>query len=252
MVAPCVTALQHLSTSITQILGSDQGTKHEPADLSTDIKLLMKSLAEHNIYKIKGWVFAEGDGSPTPDVIAAGVKQLANSSSNPLVEYNTAFQKLQVYLRLNPLVDNWSEELQSVAVPTMTTVGPAPDGASREMNSEIPQTIAVVPVDVDLPPIDTRLPEPSEVKFEGSDGRNSDIDGASVDGYEEEELTAFERTMDEVDEPTLTRDTAADVALDMDGNDDDFLFSSNMYDGEDTNSDYYYVDHVDDLDYEDD
>jgi hypothetical protein len=134
----------------------------------------------------------------------------------------------------------------------MTTVGPAPDGASREMNSEIPQTIAVVPVDVDLPPIDTRLPEPSEVKFEGSDGRNSDIDGASVDGYEEEELTAFERTMDEVDEPTLTRDTAADVALDMDGNDDDFLFSSNMYDGEDTNSDYYYVDDVDDLDYEDD
>ncbi|KAJ7026665.1 hypothetical protein C8F04DRAFT_966145 [Mycena alexandri] len=34
MVAPCVTALRHLSTSITQILGSDQGTKHEPADLS--------------------------------------------------------------------------------------------------------------------------------------------------------------------------------------------------------------------------
>ncbi|KAJ7175659.1 hypothetical protein C8R46DRAFT_1160852 [Mycena filopes] len=71
MVAPCVTALRHLSTSITRILGSDQGTKHEPADPSTDIKLLMKSLAEHDVYKIKGRVFAEGDGTPTPDVIAS-------------------------------------------------------------------------------------------------------------------------------------------------------------------------------------
>ncbi|KAJ6521414.1 hypothetical protein B0H10DRAFT_2206174 [Mycena sp. CBHHK59/15] len=66
MVAPCVTALRHLSTSITQILGSDQGTKHEPANLTTDIHLLMKSLAEHSVYQIKGRVFADGDGSPHP------------------------------------------------------------------------------------------------------------------------------------------------------------------------------------------
>ncbi|KAJ7768938.1 hypothetical protein B0H16DRAFT_1307636 [Mycena metata] len=248
MVAPCVTALRHLSTSITRILGSDQGTKHEPADLSTDIKLLMKSLAEHDVYKIKGLDLGRlGDGTPTPDVIAAGVEQLADSSSNPLVEYNTAFQKLQARLRLRPLVDNWSEEPQSVAAPTATTVG---SGASGEEDSDVLQTIAAAPVNFDLPPVDTHLPEPSQVDFEGSDVGNSDIDGASMDGFGEEELMAFERTMDEVDEPTLTRDMAADVALDMDGNDDDFLFSSNIYNDEDAGSDYYYVDDVNDLDYE--
>ncbi|KAJ7768856.1 hypothetical protein B0H16DRAFT_1307593 [Mycena metata] len=247
MVAPCVTALRHLSTSITQILGSDQGTKHEPADLSTDIKLLMKSLAEHDVYKMKGRVFAEGDGSPTPDVIAAGVEQLADSSSNPLVEYNAAFQKLQARLRLRPLVDDWSE---SVAAPTTAAAGPVPSAGSGEVSSNLSQRTVAAPVDVELSPVDT--PEPAEIEFEGSDAGNSDVDGASVDGYGEEELTAFERTMDEVDEPTLTRDTAADVALDMDGHDDNFLFSSNIYNDEDADSDYYYVDDVNDPDYAED
>ncbi|KAJ6594968.1 hypothetical protein B0H10DRAFT_1960575 [Mycena sp. CBHHK59/15] len=53
MVAPCITALWHLSTSITRILGSQQETKHEPANLSTDIQLLMASLTEHDVCKIK-------------------------------------------------------------------------------------------------------------------------------------------------------------------------------------------------------
>lgn len=67
---------------------------------TTDINLLMKSLAEHQVYEIKGRVFAEGDGSPTPYVISVGAQQLADSSANPLVEYNAAFRKLQARLRL--------------------------------------------------------------------------------------------------------------------------------------------------------
>ncbi|KAJ7075972.1 hypothetical protein C8R43DRAFT_1143727 [Mycena crocata] len=66
MVAPCVTALCHLSTSISEMLGSQQGTKHEPANLVNDIKLFVASLTEHDVYKVKGCVFAEGDEAPTP------------------------------------------------------------------------------------------------------------------------------------------------------------------------------------------
>ncbi|KAJ7175664.1 hypothetical protein C8R46DRAFT_1030699 [Mycena filopes] len=202
MVAPCVTALRHLSTSITRILGSDQGTKHEPADPSTDIKLLMKSLAEHDVYKIKGRVFAE-------------------------VEYNAAFRKLQARLRLRPLVDSWSED---------------PPAATEDPASRAPSA-PPAGVDVELP-VDIHRPQ---AELDGSEEADSDVDGDSVDGDGN-----VERTMDEADEPTLTRDSAADVALDMDGDDDDFLFSGNIYDDEDTNSEYYYVDDVDDLDYVED
>ncbi|KAJ7855701.1 hypothetical protein B0H13DRAFT_2357727 [Mycena leptocephala] len=48
MIAPCISVLRCLSTTIHQVLGSDQGTKHEPADLKEDIALLMASLAEHD------------------------------------------------------------------------------------------------------------------------------------------------------------------------------------------------------------
>ncbi|KAJ6621960.1 hypothetical protein B0H10DRAFT_2214774 [Mycena sp. CBHHK59/15] len=97
------------------VLGSDQGTKHEPADLKEDITLLMESLAEHEVYQVKGRVFAEGDGSLTPDIISVGAQQLTDSSSNPLTEYNTMFSRLQFRLRLKPLVggDSESEPLLS-------------------------------------------------------------------------------------------------------------------------------------------
>ncbi|KAJ7255106.1 hypothetical protein B0H12DRAFT_1202205 [Mycena haematopus] len=204
MVAPCVTALRHLSTSITQILGSDQGTKHEPADLSTDIALLMSSLAEHNVYKIKGRVFAEGDGSPTPDVISVGAQHLSDSSSNPLVEYNATFRKLQARCRLRPLHEITDVELTAAA------------------------------------------------DWMGSDdggGDGSGPDNASADGFEDDGLSAFERAMDEVNEPTLTRDSAQDVALDMDDGDDEFLFSKSIYDNDGDSDSDGYIDDVNDLDY---
>ncbi|KAJ7885731.1 hypothetical protein B0H14DRAFT_3082249 [Mycena olivaceomarginata] len=213
MVAPCVTALRHLSTSITQIvttgrftqiLGSDQGTKHEPANLSTDINLLMKSLAEHQVYEIKGRVFTEGDGSPTPCVISVGAQQLADSSANPLVEYNAAFRKLQVRLRLRPLVDSWSEsESEEVAH--------APSGGHADVSgqTEAPQS------DADMAP-----PDDADEQSEPDD---SDGSGSNT-GSEDDGRTVFERKMDETDEATLMRESAEDVALDMDGDDNDFLF----------------------------
>ncbi|KAJ7772439.1 hypothetical protein B0H16DRAFT_1451515 [Mycena metata] len=141
MVAPCVTALRHLSISIINILGSDQGTKHAPPDLSTDIELLMNSLTEHEVYQIKGRVFAEGDGSPTPDVITVGIQQLTDSASNPLTEYNAAFLKLQARRRLRPLVSSWSDTDIAAAAANIsspsTTLPPAPSAATAIPSNDV-------------------------------------------------------------------------------------------------------------------
>jgi hypothetical protein len=98
--------------------------KHEPADLSTDIVLLMKSLADNSVYQIKGCVFAEGDGMPTLDVITIGIQQLLDSSSNPLIEYNSAFIKLQACHRLVPLVDDWAELETGGNIPSLRALLP--------------------------------------------------------------------------------------------------------------------------------
>lgn len=244
MVAPCITALRHLSTSIISILGSDQGTKHEPADLSTDIELLMKSLSKNNVYQIKGRVFADGDGTPTPDVITVGIQQLSDSSSNPLTEYNTAFLKLQARSQLIPLVDDWSDAEASVSGGVAALPSTASPLAPEPPSQPTPPTAVVNPALFD--PIDIT----ESVQDDGSDRDDSEDDDGFID---EEELTAFERVMDEVAEPTLTRDMAADVALDMDGGDDGFVFGGNMDDSVHSDSDSDsdpFVDDVNDSDYD--
>ncbi|KAJ6517845.1 hypothetical protein DFH09DRAFT_1428362 [Mycena vulgaris] len=249
MVAPCITALRHLSTSIINILGSDQGTKHEPADLSTDIRLLMKSLAENHVYQIQGRVFAEEDGAPTLDVITAGIQQLSDSTSNPLKEYNAAFLQLQARRRLTPLVDSWSgSESDSdgahhdTAAPP--SVPPVPTPTAPRVSLPQPEVPAV-------PTRDFAQPSPPLIADDQSETSNSSDDGSLFD---EDLLSAFERVMDEVDGPTLTRDTAADVALDMDGGDEGFIFGGEMREDSDSDSDSDadpFVDDLNDLDYVD-
>ncbi|KAJ7859626.1 hypothetical protein B0H14DRAFT_2577057 [Mycena olivaceomarginata] len=253
MVAPCITALRHLSTSIINILGSDQGTKHEPADLSTDIALLMKSLADKSVYQIKGRVFAEGDGTPTPDVITIGIQQLLDSSSNPLTEYNSAFVKLQACRRLVPLFNDWAES---------ETVGESSESESTAAAAQIiAPSIPSMPLPAPAPPaVPASPPAPSPEIADATNsmhGNESDLndpnsDDSSVFSEDESGLTALERVNDEVDEPTLTRETAADVALDMDGGDDGFVFGGEMGDSMDSDSDSDsdpFVDDVNDLDY---
>ncbi|KAJ7280067.1 hypothetical protein C8J57DRAFT_1464500 [Mycena rebaudengoi] len=229
MVAPCVTALRHLSTSIINILGSDQGTKHAPADLVTDIEVLMESLAEHEVYEIKGRVFAEGDGAPTPDVITAGIHQLTDSTSNPLTEYNTSFQKLQARCRLKPLVESWDDgSITSPSPPPSPTPPPSPPAVPGSVPPQSPMDLDPLP----LPDVPTRQDlgrtlTPEVFMRDGSEAGESDAEDDGTWG--DEELTSFERAMDEVDEPTLTCDSVDDVALDMDGGDSGFIFSKDLH-----------------------
>lgn len=90
---------------------------------------------------------------------------------------------------------------------------------------------------------------PPDDADEQSEPDDSDGSGSNT-GSEDDGHTAFERTMDETDEVTLTRESAEDVALDMDGDDNDFLFSRSIY-VSDSDSDGF-VDDLQDLDYFDD
>jgi hypothetical protein len=216
MVAPCVTALQHLSTSIISILGSEQGVKHAPADLFTDIKVLMESLAEHEVYMIKGRMFSEGDGDPTPDVITVGVHQLTDSSSNPLTEYNALFLKLQARCRLRPLVESWDDGSINSTSPPPSPTPPSPPAIPKFVPLQSPMHIDSLP----LPdaPIEQDLGQTvtlQVIRHDGVEAEESDAEDEAAS--DDEELSSFECAMDEVDEPTLTRDSADDVALDMDG-----------------------------------
>ncbi|KAJ7319127.1 hypothetical protein DFH08DRAFT_926720 [Mycena albidolilacea] len=207
------------------------GTKHAPTNLSADIELLMGSLAEHEVYEIKGRVFADGDGSPTPDVITDGIQQITDNTSNPLTEHNAALLKLQARRRLRPLVSTWSDVPESMPEATSSVPPPLP---SDPPGSSVPFVLS--PADVEMSDVD------DETSENGSHG--------SVDPNEEL-LTVFERTIDEVDEPTLTRDNADDVALDMDGGDTGFIFNSQL--DMDTELDLagFIADDTDDMDYVD-
>jgi hypothetical protein len=228
---------------ITKVLGSDQGNKHHPADLKNDISLLMASLREHNVYEIKNCVFAKDDGSATPDVILVGAQQLIDSSSNPLTEYNTMFKRLQSRRRLQPLMGSWSE-----STPTSEHVAPAADIpllTSDELAVHLPSGQDLRSAVGDM--VDA-VNAPDSDHNRNSSGSEDDDDRWNVDNQAVQQLSDFERTLDGDDEPTLTRNTAADVALDMDGGEDGFLFAisdpddSFLDDGAIDNSDDDYVD----------
>ncbi|KAJ7804261.1 hypothetical protein B0H14DRAFT_3091849 [Mycena olivaceomarginata] len=224
MVSSYISVLCRLSTMITKVLSSDQGNKHHPADLKNDILLLMASLREHNVYEIKNCVFAKDDGSATPDVILVGAQQLIDSSLNPLTEYSTMFKRLQSRRRLQPLMGSWSESTSA-----SEHVAPA--------------------ADIPLLTSELAVHSPSDSDHNGnSSGSEDDNDCWNVDDQAVQQLSDFERTLDGDDEPALTRNTAADVALDMDGDEDRFLFAisdpddSFLDDGDIDNSDNDYVD----------
>jgi hypothetical protein len=72
MISPC-DVLCHLSLTMNKLLGSDQGTAHEPANLVEDIADLMVSLNEHNIYTLYKGCQLNDDDPPVTDIITTGL-----------------------------------------------------------------------------------------------------------------------------------------------------------------------------------
>ncbi len=200
MIAPCVGVLRDLARTMRDLLGSDIGTRHAPSNLATDIATLMESLVDHDVYKDKGHRFAEGDGLPVPDVVAVGFQHLTAGTKNPLDEYNLAFTHLQARRRLRPLVGDFhSVESQQAPITSATVQLEQDTDIDMERDNEQVHTV-------------------------------SDAMVASID--ESDDLDDFWRMILD-DEPTLTLDSAADVALDMDSGDNGFIFCDSGDEGED-------------------
>ncbi|KAJ7591842.1 hypothetical protein C8J56DRAFT_780827 [Mycena floridula] len=179
MISPCVTVLRQLSNTMQDLLGSYQGTTHKPADLRDDIKLLMTSLQEHNVYEVQSGRILDDDDPPVKDMTSIGLQALTDSSTNPLDEYNSDFRRLQIRRqRVTPIVGPGSGN-HPLANQGSAPLSDSPILASANLAS---------------PP--------------GSDSEES-----------EEEEGEFERIMAEDDDPTLRRENAEDVSLDMDDED---------------------------------
>lgn len=219
LVSPCVGILRHLANSMKKMLGSDSGNKHAPPDLSDDIKTLMDSLDEHNVYRITKGRVTDEDDPPVPDITAVGVQTLTDSSSNPLAEYNKAFRRLQARRRMKPVVDD--------------DFGATSQPASHN-GAQLAHTLAVTETPTHPPPIQPNdpatspaglaeflhpIPGPSdstEVDVEDNMDAFEKSDDEGWEDFEDDEEDEFTRLVNEADEPTLERLTADDVAMDMD------------------------------------
>ncbi|TFY52109.1 hypothetical protein EVJ58_g10195 [Rhodofomes roseus] len=101
MISPCITVLRQLVTSMNDALGSKQGTKHAPPDLTRDIQEIRRSLAEGHVYEIQPGRIIDSEKGIVPNVVAAGLSQLAG----PLDEYNKTMMRLKKRRRrTSPLV----------------------------------------------------------------------------------------------------------------------------------------------------
>ncbi|KAJ7572232.1 hypothetical protein C8J56DRAFT_808383 [Mycena floridula] len=199
MVSPCINILRQLSTTMNGLLGSYQGTKHKTPDLRHDIEVLMTSLEEHDVYKVKKGRVLDEDDPPVKDVLAVGLQALTDSSGNPLDEYNKAFKRLQARRVLKPIIG-----------------GPESDPISATATDNVAPTIL----------ISTTLPESnsgaqSSLQLAENHTCNSDSGSASSSSESssesEDELDGeFVQILQADDEPTLQRIHAEDVSLNMD------------------------------------
>ncbi|KII85581.1 hypothetical protein PLICRDRAFT_31751 [Plicaturopsis crispa FD-325 SS-3] len=187
MIGPCVSILRYLVTSMNMVFGSYQGNRHATLNLTHDIPELMRSLSNHEVYAEKGRIL-DDDDAPTVDVMNAGMQQLTDNATNPLHEYNRAFCNLQARRRLSPIVgDDDIEVIEARRAASMANgidIDTLPSGQQDDGN------------------------ESDDSGDESDDCTDRDVDGRGEFIVDDNDI-----------EPTLSRDNAEDVSLDMDAED---------------------------------
>ncbi|KAH9033154.1 hypothetical protein EDB83DRAFT_2229397, partial [Lactarius deliciosus] len=103
-ISPCIEVLRRLATEVNNTLGSKQGSRHASADLTKDIKILMDSLEQNNVYKeVLGRTLGDNE-SPAPDVMGEGCSVLTWGVKSPLQQFNRLISTLQRRRTIQPLV----------------------------------------------------------------------------------------------------------------------------------------------------
>ncbi|KAF9501682.1 hypothetical protein BDN71DRAFT_1537252 [Pleurotus eryngii] len=189
MISPCIQTLRQLVNVMKLALGTDNGSKHAPPDLSKDIKALMSSLDEHRVYRLQKGRILGSDGGPAPDAVTYGLQQLTDTNHNPLDDYNSAFKRLQARHAMVPVVGG-----------DKTSQGDAPatgvsDGVGVGANTSSPLRVSTGPITGSF-----------------------DEEGQDSEGEESEEEGQNEllEVLGEDSEGTLKLLSMEDVALDMD------------------------------------
>lgn len=189
MVSPCVDVLRSLANHINTDLGASQGKKHTIPDLKKDIDMLMASLMKHEVYIVKEGRVLDFDEKPVPDVIFVGLASLTNgSSSNPLAEFNTAFNQVREHRRLTP-VSQLGQLFEKLRV-SLAALIPAP----IQYSTSTPDTTK----STDAAPFETVTDDEDNA---------SDSEGESFGDNDDEFMSGG---------PTLTRDDEDDIEFDMD------------------------------------
>ena len=230
MITPCTNALRSLQGNINSHLGNDMGVKHANAQLNADIRCLMDSLMDHQVYIPKPGRVINYDDAEVLDVMDVGFSQLSSlASTSPLAEYNAAFRRLQKRRRMTPVTKPPSPELNVTELPDFgSRIFPGTPSPPSESSSRQPTPS---PELVDLtghgPTVAELLSEIREVQDEG------DIDEPLLQGELQQIMDDIEYG---VEEETLPRQSMRDVALDMDAvdseDDDDTESSSSGSDSE--------------------
>ena len=177
---------------MNKLLGSDQGTAHKPTNLAEDIADLMVSLDEHDIYTLNKGRRLDNDDPPVTNIITMGLQILTDTNKGPIDDYNETFRQLQARCQLTPIV------------------GPA-DIISKLFAIQNTHTVLAAPITHHQP-----LTASTQANVTPTEDRE---ESKSKDSDEEQGEAAQVMEDDKEDEPLLRRETAGDVALDMDARD---------------------------------
>ncbi|KAH9003933.1 hypothetical protein EDB83DRAFT_2237225 [Lactarius deliciosus] len=187
-ISPCIEVLRRLATEVNNTLGSKQGIRHASADLTKDIKILMDSLEQNDVYKeVLGRTLGD-DESPAPDVIGEGYSALTWGAKSPLRQFNRLISTLQRRSTIQPLV--------GTALPTQ------PQETRRLFPSHT--------VDLLTPCIVPENPQSEDNGLAHNDPE--DLDNDELELRLDEEM---EQSLNDT-QPVLSLQTADDIDLEMD------------------------------------
>lgn len=207
MVSPCVDVLRNLVSCMNDDLGTHQGKKHSSPDIKKDIDILMASLTKLEVYVEKEGRILDPDEMPVPDVILIGLTDLAHSSV--LSDFNAQFERNHERWRLLPIsalikhLDKPDTSPQSSPLHTTQSIdisdaasvpSPEPNGTTQ-----IPFLPMPTPQDdTDVQHIEIHDSTDSSNSDEGDYAKGDDV------------------TTDDFKPKSLSLETEADIAMDMD------------------------------------
>ncbi|TRM55679.1 hypothetical protein BD626DRAFT_587913 [Schizophyllum amplum] len=234
MVSPTVNVLRQLANHVNSELGAKQGKKHAAPDIGRDIARLMDSLEQYEVYVEKPGRVLDYEEKPAPDVIAVGMAALTcGNSSNPLMDFNAAFEVTRQRHTLMPLAmlnTHAHADVQSAAAPSADESA-ATSAGNTTSTSNITSVADVAPRRAEVEGMgagdaasnvaETELGVPGAeatdvatvvLRVEVVDEDQSET--ADDDGSSDEESSDEDEHED--DEATLPLIDGDDVALDMD------------------------------------